>query len=546
MKRELATVKPRNLSGGEIYKLYEKANGIKQNWDVNYNRVYEMFMPEKNLYDKDTKDDTSKPNQLYTSLGQECAMENVNKMKSLMFPINADIMDLEAGAWFKMLAEEKGVDISVVNQELAKINRIANEIRVNKSNFDEAVTQCGYDIFVGTGCLMITAGTRDVPVNCVAIPLPQFCILEEESGNVSHVFRKFELEPEQVPYMWKDADIFIEEKDKQKKLCLLECSCLDPQTRTYSYYVITMDKKEIVIDRHGFNNNPFQVIRVNKPSGEFYGKGVGYIYLNDMIVYNDLVRAKAQASAFEVPMFEGVNDGAIDVSDVTLEGGSLLMMPPTESGEQRIRQIQVSTNMPQSQLSMQELEMRIRRGTLADTIPDSVIGRNKTATEIEEIARSLKKNIGASLSSLVVWQQGIVKRFYEVLMDVGYLRNDIKENMIDTDKIDGLWFACVLNTPLSKQIAIDQTMTELQFISYIMQLDPSGQLLSKCIKVNEYTLAKLDQAGISREYLFTPEEVAQNEKALGEAMQQQQMQQVQLDVEASNAKERGKEVAKLG
>ena len=222
------------------------------------------------------------------------------------------------------------------------------------------------------------------------------------------------------------------------------------------------------------------------------------------------------------------------------------MMPPTESGEQRIRQIQVSTNMPQSQLSMQELEMRIRRGTLADTIPDSVIGRNKTATEIEEIARSLKKNIGASLSSLVVWQQGIVKRFYEVLMDVGYLRNDIKENMIDTDKIDGLWFACVLNTPLSKQIAIDQTMTELQFISYIMQLDPSGQLLSKCIKVNEYTLAKLDQAGISREYLFTPEEVAQNEKALGEAMQQQQMQQVQLDVEASNAKERGKEVAKLG
>ena len=42
-----------------------------------------------------------------------------------------------------MLAEEKGVDISVVNQELAKINRIANEIRVNKSNFDEAVTQCG-------------------------------------------------------------------------------------------------------------------------------------------------------------------------------------------------------------------------------------------------------------------------------------------------------------------------------------------------------------------------------------------------------------------
>ena len=39
-----------------------------------------------------------------------------------------------------------------------------------------------------------------------------------------------------------------------------------------------------------------------------------------MIVYNDLVKAKAQASAFEVPMFEGVNDGAIDVSDVNARG----------------------------------------------------------------------------------------------------------------------------------------------------------------------------------------------------------------------------------
>ena len=49
-------------------------------------------------------------------------------------------------------------------------------------------------------------------------PLPQFCILEEESGNVSHVFRKFELEPEQVPYMWKDADIFIEERQTEETM----------------------------------------------------------------------------------------------------------------------------------------------------------------------------------------------------------------------------------------------------------------------------------------------------------------------------------------
>lgn len=544
--KELATIKPRSLTAIEIYKLYEKANNIKQTWDTSYNEVFEYFMPEKNLYYKSTKDDTAKNNKLYTSLGQECSMENVNKMKSLMFPTNVNIMDLEAGSWFKMLAEQNKVDVSIVNDELVKINKIANEIRNCKSNFDEAITQVGYDIFAGTGCILITAGTRDCPVNCVAIPLPQFCVLEEESGEVSHVFRKFELEPEQVPYFWKDANIFIDENDKNKKVELLECSYLDPQTRTFSYVVIEMKKKSIVVEKQGFINNPFQVVRVNKPSGEYYGKGVGYIYLNDMIVFNEMTRDKAQSSAFEVPMFEVADDGSFDVSDVTLQGGSLISMPATDTGNPRIQQVKINTAMPQSQLTLQELEMRIRRGCLADTLPDSVVGRNKTATEVEEIARGLKKNIGASLSSLIKWQQNVVKRFYEVAMDMGFLRDNSQRRLIDTTKMDGLWFAITLNTPLSKQVAIEQTLSELQFISYVMQLDPTGRLLSKCMKVTEYTSAKLDQAGISTEFLYTSEEVAENEQKEAQAMQDQIMQQAQLDVGMSNAKEQGKEVAKLG
>ena len=77
-----------------------------------------------------------------------------------------------------------------------------------------------------------------------------------------------------------------------------------------------------------------------------------------------------------------------------------------------------------------------------------------------------------------------------------------------------------------------------------MVFDPTGQLLTKCIKLNDLLPYLAEKMGIPNEFFWTADEIAQNEQQQALAMQQQQEQAMTDNVAMSNAIEQGKEDAK--
>ena len=72
------------------------------------------------------------------------------------------------------------------------------------------------------------------------------------------------------------------------------------------------------------------------------------------------------------------------------------------------------------------------------------------------------------------------------------------------------------------------------------QFDPQMSFTGKVLDLPSLIPYMLDKMGVPNMFIRTPEEVKQLEQEEADAMQQAQVNAVQMDVEASNAKEEGK------
>ena len=527
----------------QVFGREKKAETIKQAIISVYDEVFKYFMPDKNNFYKEVNESyESDRTELACSLGEDCSNSYVNNLQSMMSPPQSDIMDLEAGAMYAKVAESFGVSKDALNAELAKTNRFANEVKNNLTNFDIAFSEAGYDLFAGTCCILINKGNRRNPIDVRAISIADFSILEGADGEVSDVFRRLKKTATEIKDLWGE-DIEVEcdmDKDgSELDIELLETSYYDSKELDYVYAIYRVsDKKQLLVNRR--KTSPFTVFRWNKPTGEVWGRGVGIMALNDMKTFNELVMDSLKASAFETPMFEVDDGGLFNVDEIELEGGALIGIPSTDTGEGRIKQINVNTGRENSRIDMERLELSIRRTCFADKLPDSATGQGKTATEINEIVRSLNKNYTSVYGRLIRGQQNLIRSFYDVLGQAGLLNDSALKPLIDTDRINGLWFACNLNTPLTKMLSYNEINSMINVMTMLVQLDPSGRTLAKTIKLNEANVRIADRAGFPIDLIYTPEEIAGNEQAMMKADQQAQIQERNLNVQEQNAIERGK------
>jgi hypothetical protein len=357
----LLTVKKSGWTSQKVFDRYSIALGIKSPWETLYREVFRYFMPDRDGWNKE-KNDTPQRQGIYSSLGEECAGEFVNTMQEIMFPPNSNGLDLEAGKIFEHIEKFK-VKKEVMNRELAKVNRLSNELK-GLSGFDIAFSEACSDLFSGTACLMLTKGNNRSPVTVRAVPVYEFCINEGADGEVSEFYRKFSRTKTQIEAMWSDVK-GLKEDNENKPIDLLEVCYLSEDTWYYELYHV--GEKFRLLQRKS-KMSPFQCVRWNKASGEVWGRGVGIKALNDFKTFNSMIEASLRASAFEAPMFEVTDDGTMNVAEIVLEAGATIGVPSTSTGDPRIRQIPINTRMDNTRIDMQRLEMAIRRACLADTL----------------------------------------------------------------------------------------------------------------------------------------------------------------------------------
>lgn len=494
-----------------------------------YDDVYKYGMPGR--YNTITQLDTNGQKNrevIYSSVFEQSCDEFVQRFQSLVCPVNSNWIDFEAGYMYQ---KDNG-NADEVNKALADVANILNVFKAT-SNFDTAFTEASYDLIPGTACLCLLEGTPDNPYRFSAIPFVDLYMCEGMSGDIDTYFRKMRIKNCLVKQQWKEAKFEYEENKDDETAELLECTYYDYDIKQWHYVVVDVKSKKFIIERI-YKTSPFIDLRWAKCAGETYGRGPGLKVIADVKTLNRIKEYSLRALAFTVPTFLASTDAGYDTSKFKLEPGAINPVPSNATNNPTIAPLQVNTMPDLRNYNAEQLEMDIKRAMFASTIPNDP-NPNMTATEVARRVQELDNSLNNSFGRLLEFLYRLSQRMVEVAQRFGFLPPEI-----DVRSFNGYGYKVKVNTQLANQQSQKEVTDMLQSLQIMAQFDPTMQYTSKVLNMNEMIPYVLDRMGVPNKFIRTSQEIQALEEQEAMAVAQAQANAVQMDVEASNAKEQGK------
>lgn len=494
-----------------------------------YEDVYRYGMPGR--YNTITETDANGQKNrevIYSSVFEQSCDEFVQRFQSLVCPVNTNWIDFEAGYMFQ---NDEG-KIGEVNKELSKISNILNTFKAT-SNFDTAFTEASYDLIPGTTCLCLLEGTPEEPYRFTAIPFNELYMCEGVAGNVDTYFRKLKIKNSLVERQWAGAKFEYEEKKDDELAELLECTYYDCDIKRWHYVVIDVKNHKFIVERI-YKTSPFIDLRWAKCAGETYGRGPGLKVIADVKTLNRIKEYSLRALAFTIPTFLASTDSGYDPESFKLEPGAINPVPTNATSNPTIQQLSVNPMPELRNYNIEQLEMDIKRAMFASTIPNDP-SPNMTATEVARRVQELDNSLNNSFGRLLEFLYRLAQRMMEVAQRFGHI-----DEQLDVGSFNGYGYKVKVNTQLANQQSRKEVADVLESLQVMAQFDPQMSFTGKVLDLPALIPYMLDKMGVPNMFIRTPEEVKQLEQEEADAMQQAQVNAVQMDVEASNAKEEGK------
>ena len=95
-------------------------------------------------------------------------------------------------------------------------------------------------------------------------------------------------------------------------------------------------------------------------------------------------------------------------------------------------------------------------------------------------------------------------------------------------------------TPILRILKQGEAQAILGGVSSLIELDPSMQMVSTSLKINDMASYYLDLVGVPNRFINTPEEIQAEQDKMAEQQAQAGQQAVETDVQAQNAIAMGK------
>lgn len=517
----------------EIIKRYGLTTDEHSRFRNMYEDVYTYGMPGRYRNIKETDLSGQKNREvIYSSVFEQSCDEFVQRFQSLVCPVNTDWIDFEAGYMY----DKDNSDTSEVNKALSQVSTILNVYK-STSNFDTAFTEASYDLIPGTACLCLLEGTPDSPFNFSVVPFVDLAMEEGLNGQVDAYYRKIKLKNHLVEKQWAGAK-FEYEKGKEEEVAeLIECTYYDYDIKRWHYVVIDKQTHKFVVERI-YKCSPFIDLRWTKCAGETYGRGVGLKVIADVKTLNRIKEYSLRALSFSVPTFTCTMDEGYNPEKFELQPGAINPVPSNASTNPTIRQLEVNPMPDLMNYNVQQLEMDIKRAMYASTIPNDP-NPKMTATEVAQRVSELDNSLNNSFGRLLEFLYRLTRRMIEVAQKFGFVSPEL-----DVMSFNGYGFKVKVNTELANQQTKKEVSDILQSMQVMAQFDPEMSMTSKVINIEDLIPYVLDKMGVPNKFIRTSEEIRALEQQEQQARAQAQANAVQMDVDASNAKEMGKANAK--
>lgn len=515
----------------QIYTKYQNALPEKERFVALYNDVYRYGMPDRFPDLKDFKDSAGNNHRvdIVDSTLEIACDDFVNRVQSLIAPVNTDWIDIEAGFMFDGASND---GLSEANRRLGILARLLNIYKAT-SNFDMTMTECIYDLIAGQMTLLCIEGDARRPLLFAAVPFREITYVLGPDGNVWYFFRKISKKNWEIKQQWHDAQHEFEQGTEEKKVELLEATFYDPKSRTWNYWVITEKTKEKIVERK-YRTSPFIDLGWTRTAGETYSRGQGLKVIADFKTLNKIKEYGLRSLAFIVPFFTAVSNE--DYQHWVIAPGAILPVSSNMNDNPSLRAFEVKQQADLQQWNIQQLTMSVKRGMFSTTLSD-IPDQTATAVSLEHTQQN--RIISNSLGRLNVFLENLVKRMIDVLQRQGMFPLDF-----DLEMLNGYGAKLRVRTELGNLAEAEKAQKKIQGAAAIASLDPTGTALPRYVKMDTAVPAALRALGFEADEIRTPDELAEYDKKTAEAAAAQQKQAINSEIQISNAKEDGKAAAK--
>jgi len=508
------------ISAERILANYGKANAHHEQWRSIYDDAYNLFMPERNLY-SETSEGEDRTYRVYTSAGIIAANSFVNRMQQGLTPPEKRWMILKAGPSIVDEAKDE------VNEALDEItNRFFNIIR--PSNFNLAISELYYDLFIGTGCMLILEGDDKNPVRYISVPNKDVALEEGKDGSIQAIYRLFKLKAELVKEYWPLSTFEPKTDDEKKEFEFLETTLLNYQTGKWDYIVVDKVEKRTIF-KTSMDVNPWVIVRWTKMAKEVFGRGPALQALPEAKMLNKQKEFSIRGMALNsVGVFTVTDPNVIDSNKFRIYPGAL---NPVERNAgpngPSVQRLDTGGNPQLEQYNMQDTEMTIKKLAFDNQLPP-LAGQPKSATEIMERMRELQVDIGGAFGRIMYEMiRPIVIRTLYIMWRKGLIPPEL-----DIQNIDDFYVKIEMLSPIARQ----QAMEDVQNITNAMQLsamiNPEGMIITYDIEAIDAYLG--DKLGVPAKFIRDKED--------RELLKQQMQQSAEAQQNKQLSAEAGKEI----
>lgn len=383
---------------------------------------------------------------------------------------------------------------------------------IHHSNFDSKVYEALLDLGISTGNMTCEYDHDTDQLVFKTLPMPQMYLEAGPKGDIENHWREHEIENEHIKRLWPKATLSPEleaqvENNPRRKSKIIEACLYDGMVGTesgmkprYRYVVIDKARKAYLVEEED-ESSAFFSFRSNVVPGETYGRGRVMSVLPSIKTANMIAEFELTSGALAASgVWTGVSDGVFNPYNIQIAPGIMLPVASNDSRNPSIMPLPMNFDFQFTQLKREEIHSIINRALFAEPI-GSMEDPTKTATELMIRKQLDLQESGGFFSRL--FTEFINKVMKRVVFLLG------REGKIPRIEIDGKNYTIKHTSPLAKAMDMEDIDNLDQYVSRMMQYDPTGAMLAARVKMDEIPGYVAKRLGIDPSLVRTDAEVAE-------------------------------------
>jgi hypothetical protein len=525
-----------SISLEDAKNMFDKAKARRQNWDSEWEEVYEYVLPQREIFSQMLPGE-NRTDQIFDDTAVNSIQKYASRRQSALTPPFQKWAKISHGPNRTSQDQVEYIE----NQDIATLAEYNDSVSdilfsyINDSNIATEVYQAYLDLGISTGALLLQRGELGGPaLHFDAVPLAQLYLMEGIHGVIDTVFwekkiKGINLAREYTEVVKSDPALESAIESRQNEdFTVIDASFTRVKEGFFKRVIWETSTNCILFEETkmitSYAASPWIIFRETVTPGEVYGRGPAMRTKATIKMANYIKELILLGATYSIqPLYFNYMDNDINVSNsYDLVPGTMIPANPM-SQRQPLELVERPQQFQFAEALLSDLRQDIKIAFEGETLPD-VNGAVRSATEIEIRQQQLMQEIGSTARLQRELTFRIIERSLYILdKELGVIP---KAKFIETgedalgEKINGRDVKIEFQSPVTRSQNYENLQNLIRADQVLAEM--FGELKTSFYNIPETVEYIRENGSIEQELIRDKNEL---QKAL-DAAQQMAMQQV--------------------